>query len=172
MGSEYLGLADPASSAAPTGLIRKPKDNVFHLRVLYLFAGEKRRADIDRFFTMLFSWGLRNGVPLLRMSSIQHFLLQVGDLPSPDPTEGTPKLTSLDEAALSQNDMLDAPESSPATPAESSLARGAKAAATAETAGRAVDSPGRASVSASKREMARELANESAVLEAAALGMK
>jgi hypothetical protein len=121
---------------------------------------EKRRADIDRFFTMLFSWGLRNGVPLLRMSSIQHFLLQVGDLPSPDPTEGTPKLTSLDEAALSQNDMLDAPESSPAG--------GAKAAATAETAGRAVNSPN----SASRREMARELANDSAVLEAAALGMK
>ena len=53
---------------------------------------ETRREQLDRYFTMLISWGERNGVPLLHSATVQQFVIQPGDLPAPDLPVARPRL--------------------------------------------------------------------------------
>ena len=45
---------------------------------------EQRQEQLNRYFTMLFSWGERSNTPLLESQAVQAFVIQEGDLPAPD----------------------------------------------------------------------------------------
>eukprot|EP01052_Picozoa_sp_SAG31_P006471 SAG31_NODE_298_length_18125_cov_27.373350_10_plen_392_part_00 len=127
---------------------------------------ERRRTELDRFFNLLFNWGLRNGVPLLRMSTIQRWLLKIGDLPPPEMDEAQPKLTSLEDESV----VPLAPAAAVAAVAAAALGgpfRDSQSQPSDSGVAADDDFDKLRQTTAYKRDMLKKLANESAVMDAA-----